>query len=233
LRDLLAGTGISFGLYVGKTPERTTDVAGERLPAGSSRTSYRVALERARGEKRGTAVHPPEERVSREEMRPPGKQPWILLTNVKQLELLLTRQKDVELFVGARLEFLVFDEARTYGGVDGAETACLIRRIRAFCEAGSQNAVCVATSATLAEPETGTEAAKAFAEHFLGVSDQQVGLITEEYQQDEWTPVRRLCAASAPAAPAMPATRAEARLRDMMQRAGSPAGEWHRQIRIG
>ncbi len=30
--------------------------------------------------------------------------------NVKRLELLLTRHLDVELFDGARLEFLVFDE---------------------------------------------------------------------------------------------------------------------------
>ena len=187
LRDLLAGTGIPFGMYVGKTPDRTADVPGERLPSNSSRTAYRVTLERARSEKRGTAVHPPEERVSREEMRTPGKQPRILLTNVKQLELLLTRQKDVELFGGARLEFLVFDQAHTYGGVDGAETACLIRRIRAFCESASHKTVCVGTSATLADPETGTEAAKEFAERFLGVSDQEVVLVTEEYQQDEWT----------------------------------------------
>lgn len=35
-------------------------------------------------------------------MRKAGSQPRILLTNVKQLELLLTRQKDVELFGAAR-----------------------------------------------------------------------------------------------------------------------------------
>jgi ATP-dependent helicase YprA (DUF1998 family) len=29
LRDLLSGTGIPFGMYIGKTPERTADVAGE------------------------------------------------------------------------------------------------------------------------------------------------------------------------------------------------------------
>jgi len=120
LRALLSGTGIPFRMYVGKTPEKAADVAGERLAAGSSRAAYQAALARAKVEKRGTAVHPPEERVSREEMRTAGKQPRILLTNVKQLELLLTRQKDVELFDGARLEFLVFDEAHTFGGAAGA-----------------------------------------------------------------------------------------------------------------
>ena len=37
LRSLLAGTGIPFGMYVGKTPERESEVAGIRLPAGASR----------------------------------------------------------------------------------------------------------------------------------------------------------------------------------------------------
>ena len=37
LRGLLAGTGIPFGIYVGKTPEGEADVAGVRLQ------SWRVA----------------------------------------------------------------------------------------------------------------------------------------------------------------------------------------------
>ena len=40
-------------------------------------------------------------------MRTAGRQPRILLTNVKQLELLLTRQRDVELFENAGLDFLL------------------------------------------------------------------------------------------------------------------------------
>jgi ATP-dependent helicase YprA (DUF1998 family) len=34
LRELLAGTGVTFGMYVGKTPEKASDVAGERAFAG-------------------------------------------------------------------------------------------------------------------------------------------------------------------------------------------------------
>lgn len=191
LRELMAGTGIPFGMYVGKTPERTADVAGERLPTGSSRAAYQAALERARAEKRGTAVHPPEERVSREEMRTPGKQPRILLTNVKQLELLLTRQKDVELFDSAQLEYLVFDEAHTYGGAAGAETACLIRRIRAFCERETRDTVCIGTSATLTNPESGPEAVREFAARFFGVAGDEVVLVAEEYQEDDWAIERK------------------------------------------
>ena len=111
LRGLLAGTGIPFGIYVGKTPEREVDVAGVRLPAGSSRADYDARLARARREGSGETVYPAEEVCSREVMRTAGRQPRILLTNVKQLELLLTRQQDIELFSDARLDFLVFDEA--------------------------------------------------------------------------------------------------------------------------
>ena len=136
LRALLAGTGIPFGIYVGKTPEGEAEVAGVRLPAGSSRADYEARLERVRRAGSGETVYPPEEVCSREAMRTPGRQPRILLTNVKQLELLLTRQQDVELFADARLDFLVFDEAHTFTGALGAETACLIRRLRAFCNPG-------------------------------------------------------------------------------------------------
>ncbi len=34
LRELLAGTGITFAMYVGKTPENQADVAGQRLRGG-------------------------------------------------------------------------------------------------------------------------------------------------------------------------------------------------------
>jgi len=186
LRDLLAGTGIAFGMYIGKTPERAADVAGQRLRPGASREEYRRALERARGERRATAVHPSEERCSREEMRRAGQQPCILLTNVKQLELLLTRQADIELFDGARLDLLVFDEAHTFSGAAGAETACLVRRLRTFCGRDPGETVCIATSATLVDPERGPEAAQEFAVRFFGVPAGDVELVGEEYEPDVW-----------------------------------------------
>ena len=143
-------------MYVGKTPDREADVAGQRLAPGTSRADYEAALARVRGERRGETVYPTEEACSREVMRTAGKQPRILLTNVKQLELLLTRQRDVELFGNARLDFLVFDEAHTFTGAQGAETACLIRRLRAFCGRGVQDTVCVATSAMLSNQPLGS-----------------------------------------------------------------------------
>ena len=185
LRSLLAGTGISFGMYVGKTPDREADVAGHRLPAGSSRADYEATLARVRGERRGETVYPPEEACSREVMRTAGKQPRILLTNVKQLELLLTRQRDVELFGNARLDFLVFDEAHTFTGAQGAETACLIRRLRAFCGRDVQDTVCVATSATIVDREH-PDAAREFASRFFGVAKPDVVTVGEAYEREVW-----------------------------------------------
>lgn len=176
LRRLLTGTGVSFGMYVGKTKERAAEITGKRLPINASRADYDAEVQRLRAEKRQEAVLPQEERASREEMRTPGKPPRILLTNVKQLELLLTRRQDIELFEGARLDFLVFDEAHTFSGAVGAETACLIRRLRSFCGKQPGETICVATSATIADPERGTEAGREFASRFFGVDPNDAAL---------------------------------------------------------
>jgi len=199
LRELLAGTGTTFAMYVGKTPENKADVAGQRLRPGASRADYRAALKKAQEQKQEVAVHPAEERCSREELREPGGQPRILLTNVKMLELLLTRQKDVELFDNARLDFLVFDEAHTFAGAQGAETACLIRRLRAFCEqsagalgrGGAAKTVCVATSATIADPTGGDVAPRDFARRFFGVNKDDVAIVGEVYEAQAWGQNRR------------------------------------------
>ncbi|MGE3843414.1 MAG: DEAD/DEAH box helicase, partial [Vicinamibacterales bacterium] len=192
LRVLLAGTGIPFGMYVGKTPDREAEVAGLRLKAGTSRADYLAAVEQ---QKHGESVHPPEEVCSREMMRTAGRQPRILLTNVKQLELLLTRQQDVSLFADARLDFLVFDEAHTFAGAQGAETACLIRRLRAFCGRDARDTVCVATSATIVDKEN-PEAARDFASRFFGVEPSSVTTIGEAYEEHVWNDAR-----TAPSAP--------------------------------
>ncbi len=133
LRSLLAGTRHPVRHVRGQ--DARAGERGRRHPA--CRWDRRAPTTRRRSrrcvsEKRSETVYPPEEVCSREVMRTRGKQPRILLTNVKQLELLLTRQRDVELFADARLDFLVFDEAHTFTGAQGAETACLIRRLRSL-----------------------------------------------------------------------------------------------------
>ncbi len=195
LRELLAGSGVTFGMYVGKTPENTSDAPGKKLRDGASKLDYERELEKAKREKQTYAIYPAEERVSREEMRTKGKQPRILLTNVNQLELLLTRQRDVELFNGARLEFLVFDEAHTFTGAIGAETACLIRRLRSFCGKGTTDTTCIATSATIVDPERGADAGADFAARFFGVPPENVVMVQEEYEPDLWVEFRQVTTA--------------------------------------
>lgn len=202
LRDLLAGTGVTFGMYVGKTPETRGEVGGVRLPTGASRADYRARLAELRRANDPSAVHPPEERASREEMRARGGAPRTLLTNVKQLELLLTRQADIEMFDGAQLDFLVFDEAHTYTGALGAESACLVRRLRSFCGRAPDETVCVATSATIVDPLRGQDAGRDFAARFFGVDPAAVELVGEEYEREEWARYRQL-------PPSLPLTPAE------------------------
>lgn len=186
LRTLLAGSGVTFGMYVGKTPERENDVAGIRLGPGASRADYEATVAEVRRERRSDTVYPPEEVCSREMMRTAGRQPRILLTNAKQLELLLTRWRDVELFTDARLDFLVFDEAHTFTGAQGAETACLIRRLRAFCGRSARDTVCIATSATIVD-RNNPEVARAFASRFFGVPEAETVAIGEAYERETWS----------------------------------------------
>jgi ATP-dependent helicase YprA (DUF1998 family) len=185
LRELLAGTGVTFGMYVGKTPRARADVTGKRLSTGASRAEYKKQVIEAQQRGAGETVYPAEEVCSREEMRTPGKQPRILLTNVNQMELLLTRQTDAELFAGAQLEFLVFDEAHTFTGAQGAETACLIRRLLHFCQKQPGETTCIATSATIVDPKE-PDAARRFAGRFFGVQKEAVTTIGESYSAQEW-----------------------------------------------
>lgn len=201
LRGMLCGTGITFGMYVGKTPSKVGDAIGRRLGPSASRADYLRALERARDERRDAPVLPPEERASREEMRTPGKQPRILLTNVKQLELLLTRGADVELFDGAELEFLVFDEAHTISGAGGAETAALVRRLVELVGSRERGVTFVGTSATLTDPESGDAPARRFASRLFGAREADVEVITEAYEKEAWSE-RRAWPARPGAAPA-------------------------------
>lgn len=190
LRELLCGTGIPFALYVGKTPERTSQTTGIRMSEGSSGEEYRARAAQMQANNESIALHPPEERVSREQMRTPGEQPRILLTNAKMLELLLTRATDVELFEGADLDFIVADEAHTFKGATGAEVACLLRRLRSF--AGSERTISVATSATLSsEAEHADQVARRFASRFFGIAENTVDVVREEYVESEWASVRR------------------------------------------
>ncbi|MDP5280359.1 DEAD/DEAH box helicase [Sphingomonas sp. DG1-23] len=81
--------------------------------------------------------------------------PDIILTNFMMLELLMTRQDQLDRQVIANmagLEFLVLDELHTYRGRQGADVAMLVRRVRE--RMGSPDMLCIGTSATMSSGET-------------------------------------------------------------------------------
>ena len=79
--------------------------------------------------------------------------PDILLTNFMMLELLMTRQSEVDRRVIANCQgfrFLVLDELHTYRGRQGADVAMLIRRVKARIGDPDHAPICIGTSATMA-----------------------------------------------------------------------------------
>lgn len=81
--------------------------------------------------------------------------PDILLTNFMMLELLMTRQDEVDRRVignCAGLDYLVLDELHTYRGRQGADVALLVRRVRE--QLAPDHLQCVGTSATMASEGT-------------------------------------------------------------------------------
>jgi hypothetical protein len=79
--------------------------------------------------------------------------PDILLTNFMMLELLMTRQSELDRTVienCRNLRFIVLDELHTYRGRQGADVAMLMRRLRARVGNPRTPPICIGTSATMA-----------------------------------------------------------------------------------
>lgn len=210
LRPLLAGTGITYGMYVGSTPSTPGQAGVRHLSEGEGRDALVEALRRRRANDED--VVPFEECASEQEIR--ERKPRILITNANQLELLVTRQQDFELFTGAPLRFVVLDEAHTYSGATGAEVACLVRRLRAFAGKSADEVTCIATSATIVDPERGAEVGPEFLSRLTGVEQESVELVSERYEALVW-PGRRLI----PAEPVDP----HATLETILKALGSPS----------
>ena len=108
--------------------------------------------------------------------------PDILLTNFMMLELLMTRQNDIDKAVmrnAKGLRFLVLDELHTYRGRQGADVALLVRRVR---EALSDELICIGTSATMASEGTQMERKAVVAKvarRLFGTSIADRNVITE------------------------------------------------------
>ena len=107
---------ITFGVYNSST--KTEDDAGI--------AEYGRIFKDANGH----ALTPlPNEAISRNSMR--KDPPHILVTNYAMLEYMMLRPKDDLVFSGAKLKFLVLDEAHIYRGATGMETSLLLRRLKA------------------------------------------------------------------------------------------------------
>ena len=86
-----------------------------------------------------------------ERKRVADEPPDILLTNFMMLELLMTRQEEIDRRVignCAGLRFFVLDELHTYRGRQGADVALLVRRVRERLQ--PESLMCIGTSATMA-----------------------------------------------------------------------------------
>ncbi|MBX6332938.1 MAG: DEAD/DEAH box helicase, partial [Gemmatimonadaceae bacterium] len=127
---------------------------------------------------RYTGQESPEER-ERIRQNPPD----ILLTNFMMLELLMTRQDELDRQVVENcqgLEFLVLDELHTYRGRQGADVALLVRRVRE--RLATPNLVCVGTSATMASEGTFAErnsAVAAVASRIFAADIPATNVVTE------------------------------------------------------
>lgn len=165
LRRLLRGSGLdlSFGLYTGDS-DATAQSLGE-MPAES-------------------------ERLTRAAIR--SQPPDILLTNYKQLEFLLVRREDRQLFTRS-LRYLVLDEIHSYRGALATEIACLIRRLKAHAGLRPGELVAIGTSATVASGDGGSEALARFATALFGDAVSPEDVLGERYaarppESASWTP---------------------------------------------
>ena len=145
LRNLLKSySDIKFGVYNSSTKQNEQDGIAE----------YGKVYKDANG-------HPlkplPNEIVSRDQMQ--QTPPHILVTNYAMLEYMMLRPKDDLVFSGAKLRYLVLDEAHIYRGATGMETSLLLKRLKARIS-NPANVLHILTSATLGGKEADDDIVK-------------------------------------------------------------------------
>ncbi|MBA3045306.1 MAG: DEAD/DEAH box helicase [Euryarchaeota archaeon] len=168
----LHGTGLKISLYTGDT---------ETSPDQALRT-YR--------ETTGREEPWDSEVLSREEIQ--ANPPDIIMTNYVMLDLIFSRFDDKNLFPDAHignLKFLVLDEVHTYTGQQGADVACLIRRVKQ--RTGTIGKLtCIGTSATVqaGENEDGAKIVADFATELFGEKFNSEEVVGEMYEESENPP---------------------------------------------
>lgn len=138
LRNLLKDyRDIKFGLYNGNTEQTQKDAEHK----------YRLANP-------SNPIPLDNELISRDKMR--ETPPHILITNYSMLEYMMLRPKDDVVFTGAKLRFIVLDEAHIYKGTTGMETSLLMRRL--WARISTRDTVqFILTSATLGDKDSDQE----------------------------------------------------------------------------
>jgi len=169
---------ITFGQYIGETPENENDSQRHARDHMSQRNQKEQSII-----ENGRVVHG--ELVLRSEMR--TTPPHILLTNYSMLEYLLLRPDDSPLFDDGQARwwtFLVLDEAHQYRGAKGIEMAMLLRRLKQRLREGGREGVfrCLATSATLVGGDADKPAVAEFAAQLFGEPFDPEGVILGETQ---------------------------------------------------
>ena len=104
--------------------------------------------------------------------------PDILLTNFMMLELLMTRQSELDRKVLQNcegLQFIVLDELHTYRGRQGADVAMLMRRLRSRIGDPRNPPLCIGTSATMASEGAQHEKNEAVARIASQIFGAQIG----------------------------------------------------------
>ena len=135
------------------TPRRTSAVVVYPMNAlaNSQMEELGKFIDQVSGEPRITFARYTGQEDGDERKRIADNPPDILLTNFMMLELLMTRQEEIDRRVIGNCEdlrFLVLDELHTYRGRQGADVALLVRRVRERLQPG--NLLCIGTSATMA-----------------------------------------------------------------------------------
>ncbi|NOT63413.1 MAG: DEAD/DEAH box helicase, partial [Acidobacteria bacterium] len=146
LRNLLKGTGITFGRYTSELEEYESEGRRKNDKAPENEIVSREAM---RGHIKHSS-HPPQ----------------ILITNYAMLEYLLLRPQDAPIFASGLWRFVCLDEAHTYTGAQGIEVSLLLRRLKHRLGKQAGELRCIATSATLVRDDA--DAAVQFATHLFG-----------------------------------------------------------------
>ncbi len=131
--------------------------------------------------------------------------PDILLTNYKMLDYLLIRPADFPLWrynEPETLSYFVVDELHTFDGAQGADLACLIRRIKERVKTPEGGLCCVGTSATLGDrSDPSKRELLDYAEEVFGERFEPDALIGESLQTPDQFLAGQLVTRFAPPGP--------------------------------